>query len=151
MKKIIFAIIVFGAAIALGAQTAGSTLYVSVRNVDVKSSSGFFADRLGTLSLGDAVTVQQNQGKWLVVRGASGLQGWVPADAFSARRILPAGASVSASEFAMAGKGFTEDLEKIMNASGERDYSAVDAMERRSVSPGELRTFLREGRLSEGD
>ena len=151
MKKFGFFLIVFLIAAALSAQNIGTTLYVSTKTVEVKDSSGFFSRVLGTLALGDTVTVQQNQGKWLVIRSASGLQGWALADAFSTRRILQSGSGVSATEFALAGKGFSSNLENTLRSSGEVDYSRVDAMEGRIVSPEELRAFLREGRLAEGD
>jgi len=151
MKKLIFLFVIFLAAAALWAQT----LYVSVKTVDLKASSGFFAGVLGTLALGDTVTVQQTQGKWLVVRSASGLQGWAPADAFSARRSFQSGSGVSATEFALAGKGFNNDLEKILLSTDKPtdkiDYSKVDAMERRILSQEEIRSFLREGRLAGGE
>ena len=151
MKKPIFCVLVFLAAMALWGQSPGTTVFVAARNVDVKASSGFFARVLGTLGMGDEVIVQQNQGRWLVVRNAAGLQGWAPSDAFSTRRILRSGSGVSTREFAMAGKGFTGDLEEILRSSGEFDFSPVDAMERRVISPEDLLIFLREGRLAEGN
>ena len=149
--RFLFLLIIFLTAAALGAQNSVTTLYVAAKTVELKASSGFFTRVLGTLSLGDAVTVQQSKGKWLVVRSASGLEGWASADAFSTRRVLQTGSGLSASEFTLAGKGFTDDLEKILSSSGGFDYSRVDAMERRIVSPEELRVFLREGRLAEGE
>ena len=151
MKKPIFCVLFFWAAMTVGAQNVGATLFVVTRTAEVKASSGFFARSLGTLVFGDAVTVQQNQGRWLVVRSASGLQGWVLAGAFSTRRIIQSGSGVTTTEFALAGKGFTSDLEEILRSTGEIDFSDVDAMEERTISPEELRAFLREGRLAEGD
>jgi len=151
MKKFAFFLIAFFAVTALWSQSPGTTLYVAARTVQVKSSSGFFAGVRGTLSIGDTVTLQQNQGKWFVIRNESGLEGWAPADAFSTRRIVNTGQSVSASEFALAGKGFNNDLEKVLTSSGDFDFSRVDAMERRTVAPDELRAFLTEGRLAMGE
>ena len=164
MKKLIFLLIVFLVVSGLEAQSAlgnnavgnnangtGPTLFVTAKTAEVKDSSSFFAKVLGTLALGDSVTVQQNLGKWMFVRSDSGLQGWAPADAFSSRRTLKSGSGVSASEFALAGKGFSSDLENILRSSGEVDYSGVDVMEKRTVSPEDLRLFLKEGRLAEGE
>jgi len=148
---ILCGLIFFCAVSALQAQNTGATLYVAVKTVEVKASSGSFAKVVGTLAQGDTVTVRQNQGKWLAVRNAAGLEGWAPSDAFSSRRILASGSSVSASEFALAGKGFSDDLEKTLVSSGEFDPKGVDAMEKRTVTTEELRAFLKEGRLSEGD
>ncbi|MCL2602348.1 MAG: SH3 domain-containing protein [Treponema sp.] len=161
MKKPFFCAIAFFAvafaaltvlAVTAVAQNSGTTLYVAVETVTVRSSTGFFSSALGTFRLGEAVTVQQNQGRWLSVRGAGGLQGWAPADAFSARpRAGQAGANVTTAEFALAGKGFSSNLEEMLLSSGPLDFAAVDAMERRAVHLEELRSFLREGRLAEGN
>ena len=151
MKKVIFSLVVIGVTMALTAQSSGTTLYVAAKTVEVKTSSSFFASSLGTLTLGESVVVQMDEGKWLVIRNSSGLQGWAPADAFSLRRIISSGANISPAEVSMAGKGFNEALERTIRSSGERDYSLVDAMEKRNVSLGELQSFLREGRLAEGD
>ena len=151
MKKFIFFLMVFFIAMSVGAQNTSTTLYVAAKGVELKASTGIFGRVVGTLAFGEAVTLQQNQGKWISVRNASGRQGWAPADAFSTRRVLSSGSGVSASEFALAGKGFSDDLEKVLRSSGEVDYSAVDAMEKRSVSPEDLLKFLKEGRLAEGE
>ena len=151
MKKLAFFLIAFFAVTALWSQNPGTTLFVAVRSVDVKSSSGFFAGTLGTLALGDEVTLQRSQGRWHVIRSAAGLQGWAPADAFSTRRIVNTGHGVSASEFALAGKGFNSDLERALNASGDFDFTGVDAMERRTIPADELRAFIRDGRLASGE
>jgi uncharacterized protein YgiM (DUF1202 family) len=150
MKKVAFLFIVFQAAV-LNAQSSGSTLYVAVKSVELKSSSVFFASVVGTVGKGEEVTVIQSGEKWIHVRNASGLEGYAPVDAFSVRRILASDAAVSATEFAMAGKGFSDDLEQLVRSSGDVDYSAVDAMEQRVVSPEELRAFLTEGRLAMGE
>ena len=151
MKKAILSIFLLGLVFSTWAQTSGSTLYVAAKTVELKSSTGFFARTLGYINLGDSVIVMQNGGKWLAVRSASGLQGWAPADAFSARLILRSGAEASATEFPLAGKGFTGDLEQIIKTAGAANYSEIDAMEKRAVLPNELRAFLVEGRLAEGD
>ena len=143
---------VFLVAAAAGAQSPNTTLFVAVNTVNIRTSTGFFAGTLGALNLGEEVTVQQNQGRWLSVLSASGLRGWAPADAFSARRrVGQAGSNVTASEFALAGKGFTRGLEETLHFAGEFDFSPVDAMERQTVSPQDFLTFLRQGRLAEGD
>jgi hypothetical protein len=150
MKKTLI-VLLFWAAMAANAQSAGTTLYVSAKAVEVKSSAGFFAGIVGRLSLGEEVIVIQSGGKWLAVRNASGLQGWAPADAFSSRRFVRSGSEVSVTEFALAGKGFSSDLEQIIGSSENVDYSGVDVMEKRAVSPDDLLAFLREGRLAEGE
>jgi uncharacterized protein YgiM (DUF1202 family) len=151
MKKLTAFFVIFWLGAALWAQNVGTTLYVAAKTVEVKSSSGFFARVIGTLAMGEAVTLQQNQGKWLFIRSASGIQGYVPADAFSTRRIVNSGYGASLGEFALAGKGFNDDLEKFLFSSGELDYTEVDGMEKYTVEREELRAFLSDGRLTSGD
>jgi len=152
MKKCILYLLFFLPAITLVAQSSGATMFVSANTVNLRSSSGFFASVVGTLTLGDEVTVQQNHGRWLVVRNASGLQGWVAADALSSRRrVTQTGSNVSPAEFALAGKGFNSSLEEILRTSDNIDFTVVDVMERRNVSQEMLLAFLAEGRLTKGD
>jgi hypothetical protein len=151
MKKIALSLVVIFVAAALWAQSSEPTFYVAARTVNVKESAGFFARVIETLALGDAVTLRQNQGKWLVVRTASGRQGWAPADAFSSRRILNSGYVPTSVEIAMAGKGFNHELELFLSSSGELDYSEVDAMERHVIGREEFMAFLNEGCLAAGE
>ena len=152
MKKYILYMLFFLSAMTLEAQSSGATMFVSANTVDLRASSGFFSRVIGTLSLGDEVTVQQNHGRWLVVRNTSGLQGWVSADALSSRRrVVQSGSNVTPAEFALAGKGFNSSLEEILRSSGDVDFTMVDVMERRGVSQEMLLAFLTEGRLTKGD
>lgn len=58
------------------------------------------------------------------------------------------GGSASAEEVTLAGKGFNSQVEKSYGAkNGAANFSAVNAMERRSVGEGELFDFLRVGGL----
>ena len=151
MKKIIFLLFFSTLVFTAWAQSAGSTLYVAARTVELKSSTGFFSSTLGSINLGDSVIVMQNGGKWLAVRSVSGLQGWAPADAFSTRVIIRSGAEASVTEFPLAGKGFSNDLEQIMISGGAANYAAADEMDRRKIESQALRFFLIEGRLAAGE
>jgi hypothetical protein len=39
-------------------------MYVAVKTIDLKSTTGAFADKLGVLNLGEAVTLIRIDGKW---------------------------------------------------------------------------------------
>jgi SH3-like domain-containing protein len=135
---------------AVAAQIA-NTFYVAVKSAEVKSSSGIFAGVLASLPLGEAVTVLQTGNKWFEVTTARGVRGWVLKEALSARRVVPSTRLVDSGEVAMAGKGFTSEVEKIFKQQNSADYSQVDAMEARTVTLTELQAFLREGRLAMGE
>jgi len=131
-------------------QTDRNTRYVAVKTTPLKSSIGFFAKDLGTLSLGDVVTVVQDDGKWSQIQAGGGLAGWVTSSSLSARRVVTSNSTVTASEIAMAGKGFSPDMEMEYRKNG-LDYSQVDSMEQISVPADELFRFLNEGRLARGE
>ena len=137
------------AAVLVFAQANRNTRYVAVQTAVIKDSAGFFAKDLGNLSLGDAVTVILDSGKWSQVQ-AGNLSGWVASSSLSARRVIGSNAAVTASEVAMAGKGFSPDMEMEYKKNG-LDYSTVDSMERITVPSNDLLGFITEGRLSRGD
>jgi hypothetical protein len=129
-------------------QSAGSVLYVAVKTTDLKNGTGFFASKIETLNLGDSVTVVRENGKWLEVR-SSRHTGWAQKENFTTRRVVATG-SATASEVALAGKGFSAEAETQYRRDG-LDYTGVDTIERIQVAPGDLERFVTEGRLKRGD
>ena len=132
----------------------GGTMYVAAKTVDLKSSTGFFASKRGSLAYGDQVTVLQINGNWAEVRSSSNssLSGWTSLANLSAKRIVSANATgASASEVALAGKGFNQEIENTYKSEGKLNYADVDKTEQQQVSTEELYDFLVEGRLSLGD
>jgi len=156
MKRLmmVFCLALFITGLA-AAQTRGSTMYVATRTVALKSSTGFFASTRGTLNYGDRVTVVQVSGKFVEVRSATNasLTGWTAVANLSTRQLVSGNTnSVTASEVALAGKGFNQEVENAYRAQGgELDYADVDRIETLSVSEASLREFLEAGRLSMGD
>lgn len=125
-------------------------MYVAVNSAEVKSSAGFFGNTIATLALGDTVTVIRDDGKWMEVRTANAQSGWIAATSLTSKRIIGDVRSASASEIALAGKGFSPEVEAEYRANG-LDYSAVDAMENLSVPKNDLLKFITDGRLSRGE
>lgn len=151
MKKYIICIF-FGVLLiyAVTAQSLrGSTMFVSVQSVDVRSSTGLLAGRQGTLSFGNQVTILQENGRWVQIRSTEpALSGWVNVSALTSRRIVSPGTSASATELALAGKGFSETVERNYIADNSLDLGYVDIMETSRISAQELHDFLTEGRLN---
>jgi uncharacterized protein YgiM (DUF1202 family) len=133
----------------LFSQASRTTRYVAVQTTPLKEAAGFFAKELGNLSLGNEVTVVREDGKWTQVR-AGNVSGWVASASLSARRVVASNANVSASEVALAGKGFSPDMEIEYRKNG-LDYSEVDRMENVVIPAGDLLQFINEGRLSKGE
>jgi hypothetical protein len=107
---------------------------------------------VGNLAYGAQVTVLEVNGKWAQVRSGS-LTGWTASSNLSTKRVVAQGdnRSASASEMAMAGKGFSEEVEKEYKTGKDLNYSAVDNLEKITVADEELLGFIDEGHLARGE
>jgi uncharacterized protein YgiM (DUF1202 family) len=130
-------------------------MYVNVNSASLKSSTGFFASTTGTVRYGDQVTVVAVNGKWAQIRTATGnITGWIPSASLTTKRISTQGstANASASEIALAGKGFSPEVEaEYKKTGGTIDYTAVDNMEKVTVTDKDLLAFVEEGHLAKGE
>jgi hypothetical protein len=156
MRKIIVLICLCFVGAVLPAQARkGGTMYIAARTIELKSDTGFFASARGTLRYGAAVTVLQIDGKWAEVRSAaagSSVSGWTAVANLSAKRIVSSGATgATTSEVALAGKGFNQETERAYKAKGRLNYADVDRTETQKVTKQDLRNFIVEGRLFQGD
>ena len=133
--------------------STGGTAWISSKTADLKSSTGFFAGKVGTLQMGDQITVLQISGSKIQVRSAtnSSLSGWVASSSLSTRRIVAAGSSATATEVALAGKGFSQEVEDVYKTEGNLNYADVDRTEAITISQDELYNFVVEGRLNTGE
>jgi len=156
MKKILFIglFVLITAATVFAQISRGGTAWVSVRTATLKSSTGIFASNRGEVSYGDQVTVLQVSGNWTEVRSSdnANLTGWISTASLSAKRIVATGgtSTATASEVALAGKGFNQDVENEYKASGNLNFAAVDWMESIIISDDDLQGFIADGRLSAG-
>lgn len=130
-------------------QTKRATRYVAAKDVPLKASTGFFAAELVSLSLGDEVALIRESGKWAEVEKGN-LKGWLPVTCLSVRRIVASGTTAQATEIALAGKGFSPDIEIEYRKNG-LDYSVVDFMEKIDIPLADLERFINEGRLAKGE
>jgi uncharacterized protein YgiM (DUF1202 family) len=139
----------------LTAQTRTSTMYVAAKEAEVKSGTGLLAEKRGIVVYGEQVTVLQVDGKWSEIRsaGQSAISGWVSTSALTSRRIVATGAttSASASDLALAGKGFSARTEQTYKDAGSLNYAQVDRMEAETVSNQAMYDFLTEGQLKKGE
>jgi len=131
----------------------GDTAWVASKTVDLKSSTWFFAGTNGTLQMGDRVTVLQIDGTWAQVSSVSNssLSGWTSVSNLSARQIVASTSSASASEVALAGKGFNQEVENAYKADGDLNYADVDKTEAITVAPADIYNFIVEGHLNTGE
>lgn len=131
----------------------GRTLYVNVKTIDLKSSTGVFAGTVGTLNYGDQVTVIKVDGKYVEVKSGENvsLTGWTASANFSTKKIITGNSSsASAKEIALAGKGFSQEVENTYSTQGMLNFADVDKVEAITTDEAELARFIEEGRLSAG-
>jgi hypothetical protein len=153
MKRAVFFMLLLAAVLggAWAQSLRGKTVYVAVRSVAVKSSTGFFAGTRGTLTMGASATALQENGKWVEIRSGN-ITGWVAASSVTTKRVTASvGSTASQREVAMAGKGFNQEVENAYKQNGDLDYAAIDAIEAQTIPAEELKRFLEEGRLALGE
>ena len=134
---------------ALFAISVGDDLAVSVRQGELRSAPGFLSRIDARLTYGEAVTVLGVQGDWTRVRVEStGDEGWMHASAVLPPRemnLADAGSrdsGASSDEIALAGRGFSEQIEREYEEQESLDFGPVDDMEDLLLPVSELGDFL---------
>jgi hypothetical protein len=132
---------------------SGNAAWIAVRTAPLKTSTWFFAGTRGNLQMGDEVMVIQLSGTWAEVRSAANpsLSGWTSASNLSPRLVVATSTGATATEVALAGKGFSKEVEDVYRAEGDLNYADVDRMEAITISQTELLRFMQEGRLNTGE
>ena len=132
---------------------SGNSAWVSTKAAELKSSTGFFASTVGSLEMGAEIKVLQVNGNWVEVESLANtnIKGWTAASNLSTRRIVATGTGASASEIALAGKGFSQEVEDSYKTQGNLNFDDVDRTEAITVSRDELYFFVTEGRLATGE
>jgi len=156
MKRNILIICLILSIVGLAAAqaNAGGTMYVSVKTLTLKSGTGFFANNTGALNYGDRVTVSRVNGNFVEVKSAANasLTGWAPIANLSAKQVVAAASgTASAKELALAGKGFSQEIENSYKNQQSLNYADVDKSESILIREDDLKKFLEEGRLKMGD
>ncbi len=156
MKKLLFTLCFFFLLVtAVFAQTSSKKMYVNIKEVELKNSTGFFGKTVARAKYGDAVYVLEENGKWLKVSlvSNSSVSGWVPAANLTKKKIKDAysdKASANANELSLAGKGLTEGTGTEFKSDG-KNYNAVEKVERIKTQPNELQNFIQTGNLKDGE
>ena len=145
----LFITIIFITCTMIFSQSGDNRRYIAVQTAVLKNSTGFFAGSLAELPMGTEVTLLDEKGKWAQVR-AGNQTGWVTSVSLSSRRIVAGGSSTTVTEVALAGKGFSPDMELEYRKNG-LDYTYVDSMERMAIPSNELLNFITAGSLARGE
>ena len=136
----------------------GETMKVTQSNQSLYPDPDFAGTPIAPVPQGAEVTVQQQAGDWYKVE-YQGKSGWLnrqafPAPATGSKFSLPGmlfGAPVketSSDEAALAGKGFTPEVESSYRQKHpEAKFAEVDKVEAYRVDPAKLQAFIQEGGL----
>ncbi len=135
---------------------AAKEMSVQVRDGQLRNRASFLGTVTGKVAYGDRVTVNQSQAGWCEVATASGLTGWIHESALTPKRVeLSAGTSdaktgASGSEVALAGKGFSKEVEAAYKKENQNiDYTWVDWMGQQKIPTEQLVQFLKQGDLAQ--
>jgi hypothetical protein len=138
------------AATMFGSAALAATITVLVQETAIRKRPQSYSASVGTARLG-----QHFESEGLESGFYKTSSGYIHASAVTAKKASVSsegtGGSATAEEVTLAGKGFNAQVEKsYAEKNGEANFSAVNAMERRSVSEDSLFEFLRAGGLMGG-
>jgi len=150
----VFCLILFITGFAAAQAKKGGTMYVAVKTVALKASTGAFAGTTATLTYGEKVTILQIDGKNAEIKSTENpsITGWTATANLSAKQVVTGVTSTaSAKEISLAGKGFNQEVENAYKSKGNVNYADVDKVETQSVKDADLKKFLEDGRLAAGE
>jgi hypothetical protein len=134
---------------------AAETLVVKIQTTQLRRNPQFFAPAVATLKAGDRLEKLSEAAGWIQVRTSAGAVGWVHGSAVETPRfrLLATGTDMktqaTASEVALAGKGFNKQVEDSYRARNSSvSYVWVDRMVQLRVSTAQAQEFLKRGRLA---
>jgi hypothetical protein len=156
MKKIMFFILLLVPALCLAAEP----VKVKVQKASLFSQPNFLSKTVAALQFGDQLEMEEVVKDWARVRYGQ-QRGYVHQSALTSTKVdmktmmfsSSSSSGASQDEVALAGKGFTPEVEKNYGkAHPEMNYALVDEIEGYSVDPNSLRGFIQKGglKVSEG-
>lgn len=132
------------------------TLTVKVQTTSLRGTPKFYAPAVQALKAGDKVEKIAAQGGWIQVKTSGGVVGWVHSSAVEVPKFdLMASnqglkTQASASEVALAGKGFNKQVEESYRAKNkDLSFAWVDRMLQIKIAAAKVEEFLKKGKLGE--
>jgi len=126
---------------------------VQVKRSPLRASPSFLARTTGEVHYGDRLEVLKKKNSWTKIKSA-GIEGWLHSSVLSDKKIkLSSGtkdvaSTADAGEVALAGKGFSAEVEKEFRRGSELNYQAVDQIQTYGIDDREKIAFIRAGGLS---
>ena len=151
-----FAFLIFALFLLFVFLIAAETFIVKIQSTNLRKEPKFYAQTVAVLKAGESLEKVNIQDGWIQVRTKGGLLGWVHSSAVETRKFsllaMDKGlkTQASASEVALASKGFNKQVEESYRAKHkEISFVGVDRMLQIKVSTSQVESFLRKGKLGE--
>lgn len=140
----------------LAASTALAASYQVITNeCFIRKDKRFFAEPVARVPYGEALQELERQGDWLRVSYQKH-QGWIHISAVQEKKFrlsdLAGGKAeeTTREEVALAGKGFTPEVEKaFQDKNPKMRYDLVDQIQRFKIEEQLLQAFIQKGNLKE--
>jgi hypothetical protein len=156
MKKITLLLLFLVPALCLAAEP----VKVKVQKASLFSQPNFLSNPVAALQFGDQLEMEEAVKDWAKVKFGQ-QRGFIHQSALTSTRVdmktmmfSSSGSSeATQDEVALAGKGFNPEVERNYGKTHpEMNYALVDEIERYSVDPNSLRSFIQKGglKVSEG-
>lgn len=156
MKKPFYLTFLIGAVLILALALFAETVIVKIQSTNLRKEPKFYSPTVAVLRAGESLEKLSAQEGWLQVRTSGGLVGWVHSSAVEAKKFnllaIDKGlkTQASASEVALASKGFNKQVEESYRAKhGDVSYVWVEKMLQMKVTATEIEQFLKKGKLGE--
>lgn len=128
---------------------------VQVMKAPVRKEPSFLSPVLGTLAYAEKVRTVTEKDGWVEIKAEKGaLTGWMHASALTTKTVVlnPGDAdvkkAVSTNEYALAGKGFNESVEKEYRSKNPSlNFEWINKMEAFIVTQDKMKDFLQKGEL----
>ncbi len=139
--------------LAAFAAVAGQFLTVGLMKANLLARPDFLSQALGAVKKGDKVELLQESEGWVLVKGPSGLKGYLHKSAVVSQRgdplkgLLPGQKGASQDEVALAAKGFNEANEKRIRDSRGFNFADLEWVMAQGADPAALAAFAAEGKL----
>jgi len=130
--------------------------FIQTRSASLQAEPKLLAKALHKLSYGDSVLVISSNANWSKVT-SSGRSGYIHNSALSSRKLILSaktnlGNTSSETDISLGGKGFSSEVEKQLAATNSKlNFKAVDRMENLSVTQKQTVSFIKSGKLNQGD
>ncbi len=132
------------------------TLMVKVQSTNLRKSPKFYAPVIHALAAGERVEKISSQEGWFQVKTAKGVIGWLHSSAVEVQKfsLMALDKSMktkaSASEVALAGKGFNKQVEESYRAKhSELNFALVDRMLQIKIPLAQVEEFMKKGKLGD--